>query len=126
MQVWLDDRLFGWSRSASRASDEWAAADGNSENAITQAPPPDLADDDVGDYDDLLGYLDGKKVATGRSARSSYADLQKLRRPSPGAQMTAPRPVVATGVTDHLTPDTVDDDDGPRIRVSRHARENGD
>ena len=80
----------------------------------------DLSDDEIGDYDDLLGYLDGKNAngsGRNRSERSSYADLQKLRRAS-NAQIAALQP----GATD-LVPNPSLDEDGLRVRVPRKAAE---
>ncbi len=80
----------------------------------------DLSDDEIGDYDDLLGYLDGKNAngpGRNRSEHSSYADLQKLRRAS-NARPTSLHP----GAAD-MVPNPSLDEDGLRIRVSRKAAE---
>lgn len=114
-QTWLDERLFGWSRSTTRERDVLAgsAKDGSD-------PMVDLSDDEIGDYDDLLGYLDGKNAhgsGRSRSERNSYADLQKLRRAS-NAQPTSLHP----GTAD-MVPNPSLDEDGLRIRVPRKAAE---
>ncbi|KZT68983.1 hypothetical protein DAEQUDRAFT_670412 [Daedalea quercina L-15889] len=77
--TWLDERLFGWSRSASRGTSAWS---GTRSHDISRAPSPDASDDETGDYDDVLGYLEGRSSQssrTGRSHQSSYANLQRLR-----------------------------------------------
>ncbi|KAI0062297.1 glycerol-3-phosphate O-acyltransferase [Artomyces pyxidatus] len=80
---WLDERLFGWSRSASRGTSAWA---GTRSQEISRGPTPDGSDDeDTGDYDNVLNILrsdDGHLTpnrARSRSQHGSYADLQKLR-----------------------------------------------
>ena len=95
-QTWLDERLFGWSRSARRGTSAWA---GTRSHEISRAATPDVSDEeDAPDYDDLLavpgagvngngaGSDDGAGLASRpRSQRSSYADLQRLRRSSSAA-----------------------------------------
>lgn len=81
-QTWLDERLFGWSKSAHRGTSAWAGATRSQE--ISRAATPDLSEDEeVVDYDNVLGYLPiiegtphGHRI---RSRQNSYADLQKLR-----------------------------------------------
>ncbi|THH14858.1 hypothetical protein EW146_g5540 [Bondarzewia mesenterica] len=81
--TWLDERLFGWSRSAKRGTSAWAG--GTYSQDISRAPTPDVSDDeDTGDYDNVLGILPGEGYLTpnrhrSRSHHSSYADLQKFR-----------------------------------------------
>ena len=78
-QTWLDERLFGWSRSAWRGTSAWS---GTRSQDISRAPSPDASEDETGDYDNVLGYLEGRSAQsprTGRSHQSSYADLQRLR-----------------------------------------------
>ncbi|KAL4248145.1 Glycerol-3-phosphate O-acyltransferase [Abortiporus biennis] len=77
--TWLDERLFGWSRSSSRGTSAWA---GTRSNEISRAPTPDSSSDEEGDYDNILGYLDAKNPNRGRERSSSYADLQKLKKSS--------------------------------------------
>ena len=86
-QTWLDERLFGWSRSARRGTSAWA---GTRSHEISRAATPDASDDeDAPDYDDILAVpsADGgaAPAARPRSQRSSYADLQRLRRSSNAA-----------------------------------------
>jgi len=80
---WLDERLFGWSRSAHRGTSVWAGAPSHGPSAM---PTPEASDnEDNGDYEHVLGYLphlgvgDGTR-STGRSRSTSYADLQSLRK----------------------------------------------
>ncbi len=79
--TWIDERLFGWSRSAKHGTSAWG---GNPADDISRVGTPDDSDDeDTGDYDNVIGViplnedlLDVQKI---RSRQSSYADLQKLR-----------------------------------------------
>ena len=101
-QTWLDERLFGWSRSARRGTSAWA---GTRSHEISRAATPDASDEeDAPDYDDLLavpGGLDGAHslAARPRSQRSSYADLQRLRRSS-----SAAAPANGNGLLQPLSP----------------------
>ncbi|THH06772.1 hypothetical protein EW145_g3859 [Phellinidium pouzarii] len=92
-QTWLDERLFGWSRSAARGTSAWS---GNASQEPSRVGSPDMSDDDEddGDYEHVLGYLpsDGDGTPSrlrSRSVRSSYADLQQLKT----------TPVVASGAS---------------------------
>ncbi|KAI0256667.1 glycerol-3-phosphate O-acyltransferase [Lactifluus subvellereus] len=100
---WLDERLFGWSRSAGRGTSAWAGPLPRSRD-ISRAPSPEVSDDeDTGDYDNVLGILrsdadDGHLTpnrARSRSLHGSYADLQKLRMT--GAQGQSPHWPVQPG-----------------------------
>jgi len=77
--TWIDERLFGWSRSATRGTSAWAGPSRSQE--ISRVATPDGSDDeDSGDYDNVLGYLpvyEGRPKTPLRSG--SFADLQKLR-----------------------------------------------
>lgn len=81
--TWLDERLFGWSKSANRGTSAWEGATRSQE--ISRAATPDLSEDEeVADYDNVLGYLPIYEGAPHgnhriRSRQNSYADLQKLR-----------------------------------------------
>ncbi|TFK29910.1 glycerol-3-phosphate O-acyltransferase [Coprinopsis marcescibilis] len=75
--TWLDERLFGWSRSARRGTSAWGGHDD-----ISRVATPDFSEeeDDAGDYDNVAGVLgDDLGLAKTRSRQSSYADLQRLR-----------------------------------------------
>jgi len=80
--TWLDERLFGWSRSASRGTSAW---DGHSSQMPSRVASPNASDsEDGGDYEHVLGYLPSDADGTpshlqSRSLRSSYADLQQLK-----------------------------------------------
>ncbi|KAI0695901.1 glycerol-3-phosphate O-acyltransferase [Cytidiella melzeri] len=85
--TWLDERLFGWSQSAKRGTSAWA---GPASTDPSRAATPDASDDEDGhgDYDNLLGYMESRGIASRSNARSrqnSYADLQRLRRTSNAA-----------------------------------------
>ncbi|KAH8099482.1 glycerol-3-phosphate O-acyltransferase [Cristinia sonorae] len=120
--TWLDERLFGWSRSARRGTSAWAG-DVNKSHEPSRAPTPDGSSDEEGDYDNLLGYLEKKAMSPrlrSRSLQSSYADLQKLRRSS-NASSTVTR---ATGEDLRLTPHHStgsSDSDGLHMRHTRKA-----
>ncbi|GJE95108.1 glycerol-3-phosphate O-acyltransferase [Phanerochaete sordida] len=96
--TWLDERLFGWSKSAARGTSAWAGS-----TEISRAPTPEHSDEEEsGDYDHVLGFLEAKGPAAGggrarsASARSSYADLQKLRRASNAGALPPGFPVMTS------------------------------
>lgn len=76
--TWIDERLFGWSHSATRGTSAWSGNDDTS-----RLNTPDYSDDeDTGDYEDIVGLLNDEQHQTthkSRSRQSSYADLQRLR-----------------------------------------------
>ncbi|KAG8835870.1 hypothetical protein FRC17_000420 [Serendipita sp. 399] len=88
--TWLDERLFGWSRSAKRGTSAWGG--GGISGATSRVGSPDVSDDeDHGDYDNVLGYLPSivgdamnglglTRSKTPRSLRGSFADLPSVRR----------------------------------------------
>jgi glycerol-3-phosphate O-acyltransferase/dihydroxyacetone phosphate acyltransferase len=88
---WLDERLFGWSRSARRGTSVWGGTAGSS-RATSRVATPDISDDeDHGDYDNVIGYLPSivgeaingfglSRSRTPKSLRSSFADLPSVRR----------------------------------------------
>lgn len=67
--TWLDELLFGWSRSAETSRE------------VSRAGSPKGSDDeDAGDYDNLLNVTQSEgATAEFQGRRGSYADLQKLR-----------------------------------------------
>lgn len=85
--TWLDERIFGWTRSAKRGTSAW----GGSRSTEPSAPPSaDNSDDEgLGDYDNVLGYLPGLSGSR-RSHHTSYADLQSLRNGS-GSGRSSPK-----------------------------------
>ena len=79
-QTWLDERLFGWTRSG-RTGTAWAGSGSNPPSG--QDSPETSDDEDTGDYDDIVGllrtYEGPSQDSRLRSGRSSYADLKQLR-----------------------------------------------
>ncbi|THH01423.1 hypothetical protein EW026_g1269 [Hermanssonia centrifuga] len=116
--TWLDERLFGWSHTASHGGSSNIEPDSR---GTSRAPSPDFSGDEIGDYDNLLGYLDGKNLthSRSRSVHNSYADLQKLRQTG-GSKDGLTYPVMSTGVP-QLVPNPSLDPDGLHIRTSRPA-----
>jgi glycerol-3-phosphate O-acyltransferase/dihydroxyacetone phosphate acyltransferase len=80
-QTWIDERLFGWSRSADRGTSVWGGS--SSVEEVRVGTPDDTDDEDAGDYDNVLGFIPAFQEQSNfekiRSRQSSYADLQKLR-----------------------------------------------
>ncbi len=79
--TWLDERLFGWSRSANRGTSAWG---GGSEHPSRMGTPSVSDDEDSGDYDNVIGLLSPHEeqmsmMGKARSRQNSYADLQRLR-----------------------------------------------
>lgn len=82
--TWLDERLFGWSRSAHRSTSVWG---GSSSLDTSRTATPDLSDEEEeGDYDNVIDYLGSyistspaEKRSRSKSMRGSYADLQQLK-----------------------------------------------
>ena len=78
--TWIDERLFGWSRSAKRGTSAWG---GHVDDLSRINTPDDSDEEDTGDYDNVVGLLgtDEQSLAShkSRSRQSSYADLQRLR-----------------------------------------------
>jgi len=78
--TWLDERLFGWSRSAKHGTSVWG---GHSTDVSHRGTPNETDDEDHPDYDNVLGYfpeyLTSSLGTKSRSRTSSYADLQRLR-----------------------------------------------
>lgn len=78
--TWIDERLFGWSRSSKRGTSAWSGF----EDPSRINTPDETDEEDAGDYDDVIGLIpanDDQGLAThkGRNGQSSYADLQRLR-----------------------------------------------
>ena len=83
--TWLDERLFGWSKSSHRGTSAWGGTVVSSVEA-SRVGSPDISDDeDHGDYDNVLGYLptiDSNTFGLARqpkSLRGSFADLPSVR-----------------------------------------------
>ena len=78
---WIDERLFGWSRSARRGTSAWSGPPADDSSRVGT---PDYSDEeDTGDYDNVIGAIPMNEDSTcsqkSRSRQSSYADLQRLR-----------------------------------------------
>ncbi|KAF8902117.1 glycerol-3-phosphate O-acyltransferase [Gymnopilus junonius] len=87
--TWIDERLFGWSRSARRGTSAWSG--GHVDDISRLNTPHDSDEEDTGDYDNVLGVLgagddQSSSVYKSRSRQSSYADLQRLRMAPSTAQ----------------------------------------
>jgi glycerol-3-phosphate O-acyltransferase/dihydroxyacetone phosphate acyltransferase len=93
--TWLDERLFGWSRSAKRGTSAWGGGSEHPSRAVT----PSISDDEeTGDYDDVIGLLSPPEeqlsnTGNPRSRQSSYADLQRLRMAPLGQIQTSQTPL---------------------------------
>jgi glycerol-3-phosphate O-acyltransferase/dihydroxyacetone phosphate acyltransferase len=77
--TWIDERLFGWSRSATRGTSAWG---GNVDDVSRVNTPDDSDEEDTGDYDNVVGLVGDEHTPASyksRSRQSSYADLQRLR-----------------------------------------------
>ena len=103
--TWLDERLFGWSRSAKRGTSVWG---GSSEHPSRAATPSISDDEETGDYDDVIGLLsppEEQLSSSGnpRSRQSSYADLQRLRVAPPSRIQTSQTPLDIS-TTDDASP----------------------
>lgn len=77
--TWIDERLFGWSRSAKHGTSAWLGLSGDEASRI--GSPSETDEEDTGDYDDVVGIIaSSDDVNTKAKSRpSSYADLQRLR-----------------------------------------------
>lgn len=78
--TWIDERLFGWSRSAKRGTSVWGGLSGDEASRV--GTPDDTDDEDSGDYDDVVGVLPSEEqqsLGQKSSRQSSFADLQRLR-----------------------------------------------
>ncbi|KAJ3786616.1 glycerol-3-phosphate O-acyltransferase [Lentinula aff. detonsa] len=113
--TWIDERLFGWSRSANRGTSAWAGS--SVEESSYAGTPDDSDEEDAGDYDHVIGLVPGHddhSSSKSRSRNSSYADLQRLRLSSL-AQTTG------TDIPSTLSPSSPDDE-GFHIRTGHRAR----
>lgn len=86
LQTWIDERLFGWSRSAKHGTSAWSGSHTPGVDISRSGTPNETDDDDAPDYDNVLGYFPDQDHQPGsprgyksRSRNSSYADLQRLR-----------------------------------------------
>lgn len=110
--TWIDERLFGWSRSARRGTSAW---NGSAADDGSRVGTPDFSDEeDAGDYDNVIGAILADEDSIGnqkaRSRQSSYADLQRLRM-APMAPLSSTQPSPST-----------QGDEGLRHRSGHRAR----
>ncbi|KAI6108951.1 hypothetical protein EV401DRAFT_2076562 [Pisolithus croceorrhizus] len=92
--TWLDERLFGWSRTAARSV---SASGGSTPVSRPQTPDIESEEEDHGDYDDVINYIPAYEDASRgklRTRQGSYADLQRLRMTSANQTNT---PVTSSG-----------------------------
>ncbi|KAK0214270.1 glycerol-3-phosphate O-acyltransferase [Armillaria nabsnona] len=118
--TWIDERLFGWSRSARRGTSAWSGGD----EISRVGTPEDSDEEDAGDYDNVLGYLPGQDDPSNpgykaRSRTNSYADLQRMRL-SPLQPMAAPPKFYQNEATSPSSPTT--ELDGIHFRRGRRNR----
>ncbi|KAH7916054.1 hypothetical protein BJ138DRAFT_1169567 [Hygrophoropsis aurantiaca] len=89
--TWIDERLFGWSRSAKHGTSAWGGSTPSYDASRPETPDEASDDEDHGDYDHVVNYIPTYEDASRHKARSrqgSYADLQRLRM-TPGPQVDA-------------------------------------
>lgn len=114
--TWIDERLFGWSRTAKLGTSAWA---GTSLEEPSHAGTPDESDEeDAGDYDHVIGLVPGHDDHLGSKSRSrnnSYANLQRLRLSSL-AQTTG------VDVSSAVEPSSHEDGEGLHIRSGHRKR----
>lgn len=86
--TWIDERLFGWSRTAKRGTSPWG---GNTPFRDSRPATPDESDEeDHGDYDHVINFIPTYEAAgKPRSRQGSYADLQRLRMTSANQTSTS-------------------------------------
>ncbi|KAH9946190.1 glycerol-3-phosphate O-acyltransferase [Epithele typhae] len=122
--TWLDERLFGWSRSARRGTSAWAG--GTRSTEISRAATPDVSDEeDAPDYDDFLHIPGGESSSLAshpRSQRSSYADLQRLRRSPSHSGLNPLSPISPMAATGGSTAGADKDKDGLHFRGQTRSR----
>jgi len=84
--TWIDERLFGWSRTAKRGTSVWGGNTPSQDHSRPATPVLEESDEeDHGDYDHVIGYLPAYEDASRnklRSRQGSYADVQRLRMTS--------------------------------------------
>ncbi|EGO18598.1 hypothetical protein SERLADRAFT_443932 [Serpula lacrymans var. lacrymans S7.9] len=87
--TWIDERLFGWSRSGKHGTSAWGGSTPNHE--ISRPQTPDESDnEDHGDYDHVVNFIPSyEDQSKPRSRQGSYADLQRLRMTSTAVQTSS-------------------------------------
>ncbi|KAJ9115919.1 hypothetical protein QFC22_005062 [Naganishia vaughanmartiniae] len=91
--MWLDERIFGWSRSAIKGPGAWnakyARSDGETEpGSPTMSDGEELGDDDDVDYDDVLAIIDRRKLRNGGRDRSR-SNAKRNRNNETGTLLSA-------------------------------------
>ncbi len=104
--TWIDERLFGWSRSAKRGTSAWSGFSGDETSRI--GTPDETDEEDTGDYDNVVGIVASSEDVSikSKSRQSSYADLQRLRQ-SQMAFTSAKRDFSASDL--EMSPEAPDD-----------------
>lgn len=87
--TWIDERLFGWSRSARRGTSAWGGFSGDESSRV--GTPDESDEEDTGDYDNVI--VPDSQNPKSRSRTSSYADLQRLRMSPFSSQQILPMPI---------------------------------
>ncbi|WVQ82544.1 hypothetical protein IAT38_004673 [Cryptococcus sp. DSM 104549] len=108
--LWLDERIFGWNRSASVGQSVWGGTKldkARSEPSTAPASPNESDDEEYEadvDYDDVLAIIDTRRAGPnspkGRRRGRSYHDLTNLRdgaAVTPGLAGTSPRSSAGSG-----------------------------
>jgi glycerol-3-phosphate O-acyltransferase / dihydroxyacetone phosphate acyltransferase len=127
--TWLDERLFGWSKSSRRGTSAWGGTAVSSVEA-SRVGSPDISDDeDHGDYDNVIGYLPSIVGSTlgltrqPKSLRGSFADLPSVRSREnlapPKSQPSSP--MIMTNP--HLSPFVSSDSSGALTHRKASQRE---
>jgi len=122
--TWLDERLFGWSRSARRGTSVWGEAPSSQD--VSGAATPEVSDsEEEGDYDNVISYLgaytgsNGGGRARAKSQRGSYADLQALKNSnSPNASRAALSPIYQNREGNAFTVEPSSSNSSPTTEVS--------
>ncbi|KAL0071434.1 Glycerol-3-phosphate/dihydroxyacetone phosphate acyltransferase [Marasmius tenuissimus] len=78
--TWIDERLFGWSKSARRGTSAWSGVIHVDEPSRV-GTPDESEEEDAGDYEHVIGLLPDDHLKS-RSRTNSYAELQRLRNQS--------------------------------------------
>ncbi|KAL4067595.1 hypothetical protein V8B97DRAFT_2092053 [Scleroderma yunnanense] len=79
--TWIDERLFGWSRTAKRGTSVWGESTPGRDSSRA-GTPDESEEEDHGDYDHVINFIPAYEDASRgkpRSRQGSYADLQRLR-----------------------------------------------
>jgi len=101
--TWIDERLFGWSRSAKHGTSAWSGLP--TPNLDSRSGTPNETDDEEApDYDNVLGFFpDQEQPGTPRGSKSrsrnnSYADIQRLRMTNADATLNPTSLIVGEGL----------------------------